>query len=76
MLKALSSVYRDLNFMPTGGITPATLNDYLQLVSVVACGGSWLTPATAIENKDYASITDLAVQACELVRKQRAAAAT
>lgn len=66
MLKALSSVYRDLHFMPTGGITPATLNDYLQLPSVVACGGSWLTPASAIENEDYASITALAREACEL----------
>lgn len=66
MLKALSSVYRDLKFMPTGGITPDTLNDYLQLASVVACGGSWLTPQSAIENKDYALITALAKQACEL----------
>jgi 2-dehydro-3-deoxyphosphogluconate aldolase/(4S)-4-hydroxy-2-oxoglutarate aldolase len=66
MLKALSSVYRDLSFMPTGGITPETLTDYLQLPSVVACGGSWLTPASAIENKDYVSITALAADACAL----------
>jgi len=69
MLKALSSVFRDLNFMPTGGITPATLNDYLQLPSVVACGGSWLTPASAVEQKDFASITRLAAEARALCKK-------
>lgn len=69
MLKALSSVYRDLSFMPTGGINPATLNEYLQLPSVLACGGSWLTPADAIENKDYASIKALAAEACALAKK-------
>lgn len=68
MLKALSSVYRDLSFMPTGGINPATLNDYLQLPSVVACGGSWLTPADAIEKKDYESIRALAADACALAK--------
>ncbi|MGB5336668.1 MAG: bifunctional 4-hydroxy-2-oxoglutarate aldolase/2-dehydro-3-deoxy-phosphogluconate aldolase [Woeseiaceae bacterium] len=69
MLKALSSVFRDLNFMPTGGITPATLNDYLQLPSVVACGGSWLTPVSAVEQKDFASITRLAAEARALCKK-------
>lgn len=71
MLKALSSVYRDLSFMPTGGISPATLGDYLQLPAVVACGGSWLTPAGAIESKDFAAITRLAEEARALVEKTR-----
>lgn len=71
MLKALSSVYRDLRFMPTGGITSATLNDYLQLPSVLACGGSWLTPASAIQDGNYASITALAEEACQLVGRSR-----
>ena len=44
MLKALSSVFRDVNFMPTGGVSVANLPDYLAIPSVLACGGSWLTP--------------------------------
>ncbi|MGB5739185.1 MAG: bifunctional 4-hydroxy-2-oxoglutarate aldolase/2-dehydro-3-deoxy-phosphogluconate aldolase, partial [Woeseia sp.] len=42
-LKALSSVFRSMRFMPTGGITPDNLADYLAIPAVLACGGSWLT---------------------------------
>lgn len=41
-LRALSAVYPDVQFIPTGGIDLATLRDYLALPSVLACGGSWL----------------------------------
>jgi 2-dehydro-3-deoxyphosphogluconate aldolase/(4S)-4-hydroxy-2-oxoglutarate aldolase len=67
MLKALASVFRDVRFMPTGGVSPANLAEYLGLPSVIACGGSWLTPAKAIEAKDFATITRLAEEACALV---------
>jgi 2-dehydro-3-deoxyphosphogluconate aldolase/(4S)-4-hydroxy-2-oxoglutarate aldolase len=43
MLKALSTVY-PVSFMPTGGISPANVSDYLALPSVVACGGTWMVP--------------------------------
>lgn len=71
MLKALGSVFRDLEFMPTGGITPATLKEYLRLPSVIACGGSWLTPASAIQAGDFSGIKKLAEEACDLVSKIR-----
>lgn len=68
MLKALGSVFRDVKFMPTGGVSPANLSDYLALRSVIACGGSWLTPASAIEAKDFAAITRLAKEARALAK--------
>jgi len=40
MLKALSSVFSDMRFMPTGGVSAANLADYCALQSVIACGGS------------------------------------
>lgn len=63
MLKALSSVFRDVNFMPTGGVSPANLHEYLAVPAVLACGGSWLTPKDAIEAGDFAAITKLAKDA-------------
>ncbi len=63
MLKALGSVYRDMRFMPTGGVNPQNLPDYLAVPSVLACGGSWLTPKAAIEAGDFAAITKLAKDA-------------
>jgi len=63
MLKALSAVYRDMRFMPTGGVSPANLHEYLAVPAVLACGGSWLTPKAAIEAGDFAAITKLAKDA-------------
>ncbi|MEO0871238.1 MAG: bifunctional 4-hydroxy-2-oxoglutarate aldolase/2-dehydro-3-deoxy-phosphogluconate aldolase [Pseudomonadota bacterium] len=47
MLKAFGSVFRDMRFMPTGGISASNLAEYLALPQVLACGGSWLTPKRA-----------------------------
>lgn len=63
MLKALSSVFRDVVFMPTGGVSEANLADFLSVPNVIACGGSWLTPAAKIDHGDFAAITDLAQRA-------------
>lgn len=69
MLKALGSVFRDVMFMPTGGISAANLSEYLALPSVLACGGSWLTPAAKIKAGDYAAVTTLAAEAVALSEK-------
>lgn len=58
-LKAFSGPYQSLKFMPTGGINEENLNDYLSLNNVVACGGSWMIPKSAIEANDFDKITDL-----------------
>ena len=71
MLKALSSVFRDVSFMPTGGVSAKNLGDYLAIPSVIACGGSWLTPADAIAAENYDAITQLAADAVSIANKQR-----
>lgn len=68
MLKALSSVFRDVQFMPTGGVSPSNLNEYLAVPAVLACGGSWLTPVDAIAKGDFAAITTLAKEAIALAQ--------
>lgn len=65
-LKALASVFRDVRFMPTGGVSAKNLRDYLALPAVLACGGSWLTPADAVADGNYERITELAVEAVAL----------
>lgn len=71
MLKALSSVFREMRFMPTGGVSAANLTDFLALPSVLACGGSWLTPKDAVINGDYSQITKLASEAVEIANSAR-----
>lgn len=65
-LKALSSPLPDARFCPTGGITPASAPDYLALPNVGCIGGTWLTPADAIADGDWARIEALARQASNL----------
>lgn len=65
-LRALSSVFRSMRFMPTGGISPRNLPEYLGVPAVLACGGSWLTPADAIAADDYNRITVLAREALQI----------
>lgn len=71
MLKALSSVFRQMSFMPTGGISATNLPDYLALPSVLACGGSWITPAKAIAAGDFETVTRLAREAANIAQSAR-----
>ena len=71
MLKALSAVFRDIEFMPTGGVSAKNLPDYLDIPAVLACGGSWLTPADAIAAGDYDAITALAAEAVDIAHSAR-----
>tara|TARA_R110001606_G_scaffold88649_1_gene199575 strand:+ start:238 stop:891 length:654 start_codon:yes stop_codon:yes gene_type:complete len=71
MLKALNSVFRNMRFMPTGGVSAENLGEFLAVPSVIACGGSWLTPKAAIDAGDYDAITKLAREAVALARASR-----
>lgn len=60
MLKALAGPFPDVSFCPTGGITPESAPQFLALPNVKVCGGSWLTPADAVQAGDWARIAQLA----------------
>ena len=65
MLKALAAVY-PVQFMPTGGISPANLEKYLALPNVIACGGSWMVPGDLIEQGDWSVLHQLITDAVVL----------
>jgi 2-dehydro-3-deoxyphosphogluconate aldolase / (4S)-4-hydroxy-2-oxoglutarate aldolase len=62
-LRAIHSPVPAARFCPTGGITPTNAAEYLKLPNVGCVGGSWLTPADAVEHRDWAHISDLARKA-------------
>ncbi|MBI2770633.1 MAG: bifunctional 4-hydroxy-2-oxoglutarate aldolase/2-dehydro-3-deoxy-phosphogluconate aldolase [Burkholderiales bacterium] len=66
MLKAWQGPFGDVKFCPTGGVTAANARELLALDNVVCVGGSWLTPADAVAQGDWARITQLALQAKNL----------
>ena len=70
MLKALGAPLPDVRFCPTGGVSPDNLRDVLALPNVAMAGGSWLTPADALREGDWARITGLAREASRIAQAQ------
>ncbi len=66
MLGAFASVFRDVQFMPTGGVSAANLSEFLAIPAVLACGGSWLTPKDAIAAGNFGEVTNLAKEALSI----------
>lgn len=66
MLKAMGAPISDVMFCPTGGVSPENLKDFLKLPNVAMAGGSWLTPADALNAGDWKRITQLAREATAL----------
>ena len=62
-LKAFASVFAEARFVPTGGVSPANLSQYLSLPNVPAVGGSWMVPADLVDAGDFAAIEQLSVDA-------------
>lgn len=68
LLKAWAGPFTDINFCPTGGVSPENAPQLLALPNVVVVGGSWLTPADVMARGDWAQITALAKEAVALQR--------
>jgi 2-dehydro-3-deoxyphosphogluconate aldolase / (4S)-4-hydroxy-2-oxoglutarate aldolase len=68
MLKAWSGPFFDVKFCPTGGVTPTNAPEFLSLPNVACVGGSWLVPADALDQGDWARIEALAREASLLQR--------
>jgi 2-dehydro-3-deoxyphosphogluconate aldolase/(4S)-4-hydroxy-2-oxoglutarate aldolase len=67
-LKALGEVYKDFSFVPTGGVNLQNLGDYLRLPIVMACGGSWMVPADAVNDRRFEDVEKLVRDAVALVK--------
>ncbi len=70
-LEALAGPFRDVSFIPTGGISEANLKNYLRLPQVAACGGSWMVAPELLAAGRFDEIAELARRALEIVRSAR-----
>jgi 2-dehydro-3-deoxyphosphogluconate aldolase / (4S)-4-hydroxy-2-oxoglutarate aldolase len=66
MLKAMSSVFPDTAFCPTGGISRENAAEFLALPNVLCVGGSWVAPPAMMKAGDWAGIRALAQDASRL----------
>ena len=71
LLRALAAPYNMMSFLPTGGITPQNLSEYLRFPSVIACGGSWMVTKELLAAKEFHRITDLSKEAVRLAHSAR-----
>ena len=64
-LKALIGPFghTGVKFIPTGGITAATLPNYLAIPQVAAIGGSWMAERKLVADKAWDKITALTAEA-------------
>jgi len=68
-VRALAAPFTEVGFMPTGGIGPDNLVDYLSLPAVQAVGGSWMVPRDGLG--DTARLAQLVEQAVRLATTLR-----
>lgn len=73
MLDALAGPYKDLKFVPTGGIGPGNLLDYISCRNVLACGGSWMVKKHLIEERSFDTITRVTQEALSQLERLEAA---
>jgi 2-dehydro-3-deoxyphosphogluconate aldolase/(4S)-4-hydroxy-2-oxoglutarate aldolase len=65
MIKAMAAPYHNIRFMPTGGINPGNLKDYLSCDKILCCGGNWMVKGELIRNGEFEKIQDLVKEAKE-----------
>ena len=71
MLKAMAAPYGGVRFMPTGGISPSNVGDYLAWNRIIACGGSWMVPPKMLAEGNFEGIKKLAREAVDIMLNLR-----
>jgi len=67
-LKIIGGPFRNLEWVPSGGITPANLATYLAYDKIVACGCTWIAPTDLINAGQFDRIRDNAREAVAVAR--------
>lgn len=56
LLKAWSGPFADIQFCPTGGISPENYQEYLSLDNVMCVGGSWITEGRLLTANNWPEV--------------------
>ena len=65
-IKALGGPFPQVQFCPTGGVSPKNLASYLSLPNVICAGGSWMVPSDLNEADAFTKAATLAREASDL----------
>jgi len=70
-IKALSAVFPDIKFVPTGGISEKNVAEYFAEKSVAAIGGSWMASGKMISDGLYNEITEKSLEAVSAIKQKK-----
>ena len=65
-IKAICAPFTRHRFMPTGGVKPGNVKEYLSQKNVAACGGTWIVPMDLLEAGRFDEIEALAREAAQI----------
>ena len=68
-IAALAAPFGGVTFVPTGGVGPDDLGEYLSIPAVAAVGGSWMVPRERIRAGDFDEVRRLTAQAVALAQQ-------
>jgi len=68
-IAALAAPFGGVTFVPTGGVGPDDLGEYLSIPAVAAVGGSWMVPRDRIRAGDFDEVRRLTAQAVALAQQ-------
>ncbi len=71
-IKALCAPFVGHRFMPTGGVSPANVAEYLASPEIIACGGTWMVKPALFAGGDFSPVTAACREAMELASSVRA----
>ena len=70
-LRAVSAPYKNVRFIPTGGVSASNLASYLALPQVLACGCSWMVSKGLLLRGDFEAIRRLTSEAVSVAAAAR-----
>lgn len=70
-MAALSGPFGNMKFIPTGGVGPENMREFVSAPFVYAVGGSWLCTRKDINDGNFDRITELTAHATKVARNCR-----
>jgi 2-dehydro-3-deoxyphosphogluconate aldolase / (4S)-4-hydroxy-2-oxoglutarate aldolase len=70
-IRALAAPFTRMSFMPSGGVKPDNLADYLAVPAVPAVSGSWMVEPVLLREGRWDEVTARSAAAIALARKAR-----
>ncbi|MCF2622357.1 bifunctional 4-hydroxy-2-oxoglutarate aldolase/2-dehydro-3-deoxy-phosphogluconate aldolase [Collinsella tanakaei] len=70
-IEALAAVFVGHRFMPTGGVSPDNVRDFLGSKAILAAGGTWMVKPNLFADGDFSRVEALTADAAAAVREIR-----